>query len=223
MINNEWINIKNWAINNQLSINETKTKVIQFHRPNTPCHDRDTQEEIIINGNKLKIMPSINILGIDLSSNLGIGAHVNSLIKKINKILFTMHAMKNRGMNQQNLYDIYNSLINTRMFYCSSSWTLLATKEDIGHLEKVVKKAVKWHYANPNIEGFIKSAESNSDKLFTNILRYDDHPLCHLLPEIKDTGHNTRKNRHDRILPNMTVPHDTCNFIFYQLFKHINI
>ena len=166
-------------------------------------------------------MPCINVLGIEISSNLGIGNHVNKLIKQTNKIMFTLQSMRSRGMGQQNINDIYNSLVNSRLFYCSSCWTLLASREDVGHLKKVVKKAIKWGYANPNTDGFMKTAEHYSDNLFKNVISNDDHALHHLLPEIKDTGHNTRQNRHNRILPQMMAPHDTQNFLNYQLYKHI--
>ena len=102
-------NISTWAESNNLKLNLNKTKEIIFRRR------RNVTEIPLIDNYNIQRVESINILGVKLSHKLSFSEHVDTILKKSHAMLYMCRVLKNHGLNQKDLHNVYNSFIISRV------------------------------------------------------------------------------------------------------------
>jgi len=117
ILNDELEKVNYWLTSNKLSINVAKTKYMLFYKspkcvPNLNIH---------INNNVVLRVNSFNFLGLHLSSNITWSTHVDTISKKISRVIGLLHKMK-YVLPPNILLSLYNSLILPHINYCLLSW-----------------------------------------------------------------------------------------------------
>ena len=98
----------NWCVVNKLTINTKKTKIMIFgSRYNIK---RNPTMDLLINGEKLQIVPTYKYLGINLDQTLNYNYHLKYLVNSISHKLYVFSKIR-RFLNDQSALIIYKSMI----------------------------------------------------------------------------------------------------------------
>ena len=121
-----------WCCENCLPINPEKTKFCVFGTSKLLC--QTSIAPITFLGKELSVAHSVKDLGVTVDKNLSFVEHNNVLASDlINKLI--MLSRIRHLFDEQSLFIINNSLIFTKLFYCSTVW--LGTKTNIHKLQLV--------------------------------------------------------------------------------------
>jgi hypothetical protein len=132
-LNNELINVSEWLKLNKLSLNINKTKCMLFHHANKVI----SRPVLKIDDTELEYVDNFCFLGIILDVNLSWKGHVDSISKKLAKIIGIMTKLKH-FLPQPTLKIMYDSLIGSHLNYGIKCWGF-----NCKSLEKLQKKAVQ--------------------------------------------------------------------------------
>ena len=90
IINAELEKIHDWTISNRLTINCSKTEMIQFSNKVIP----ETNEQVILNENRVGYVDSVKFLGVYLDNKVNFSVHVNHVFSKISKHAGILYKIK---------------------------------------------------------------------------------------------------------------------------------
>ena len=99
-----------------MHINATKTKemVICFCRNDNHVA---SIPRIVIDNNDIARVTQAKVLGVTLSSDLTWNAHVDTIVSKARKRVFTIYQLKRAGIRQRDLLRVYVSVIRPVLEY----------------------------------------------------------------------------------------------------------
>ena len=102
--------ITDWSRNNDMRINPTKSKemVICFRRNDNHVA---SIPRIVIDNNDIERVTQAKVLGVTLTSDLTRNAHVDTIVSKARKRVFTIYQLKRAGIRQCDLLRVYVSVI----------------------------------------------------------------------------------------------------------------
>lgn len=83
-LNSSVSEIAKWADSNKLTINESKTKAILITGKRLPSKI-NYEIALTINGTKLEVVPSVNLLGLEIDFELSFNSHVEKLCTKLSQ------------------------------------------------------------------------------------------------------------------------------------------
>ena len=153
-----------------VSLNPSKSKAILFSKKRSPS----VPQGIIMNGTPLHFFCEVKHLGVILDSKLDWSPHVNSVIKKGNKILYPLQLLKYK-LPSSVLLVLYKSYIRPLLEYASPVWGGMKVNIDL-ELEKLQNKALL------AITGCIKSTSILKMQTFLDLeslkARRDYQRLC---------------------------------------------
>jgi len=101
----EFKNIQEWAKQNRLKINISKTKEITFHRP-IP-HKHHLPAPLL----DIEQVSNCKLFGMIISSSLSVRDHVDYIIKVYNQRLYLLNKLKHAGLDEQGLATVYFRLL----------------------------------------------------------------------------------------------------------------
>ena len=106
--------IKKFADDNQLLINEKKTKIIMFNKSQKFAF----MPEFSICGDKqLEVVEELKLLGLTLTSDLSWQTHVDNICKKAYANLWMITRLKNLGASSAILLDLYSKFVRSSVEY----------------------------------------------------------------------------------------------------------
>ena len=113
--------ITDWSRNNDMRINATKTKEMVI------CFCRNVNHvasipRIVIDNNDIARVTQAKVLGVTLSSDLTWHAHVDTIVSKASKRVFTIYQLKRAGIRQCDLLRVYVSVIRPVLEYACPVW-----------------------------------------------------------------------------------------------------
>lgn len=152
--------------------------------------------------------------------NFSVSPWIDALTISAMQSCYALKTLKNFGMNQACLQNIYKSLVISKITYASQSWRGFSTATDLQKLNSVIHKATKWGYLEnsfPTIEDLLDKRDS---KLFSQLLNDPNHTLHFLLPPEKPLNYNLRQRAHNRVLPPKENSLLTRNFLYRMLYKN---
>jgi hypothetical protein len=135
-LNVEFNNVKQWAINNCLSINIAKTKEIVFHRP-SPKH---FVYPAPICG--VAQVHAARLLGILISDNFSYYTHVGNVLKLCTQRLYLLRLLRDQGMSRFNLNIVFQALVISRIAYCLNVWGGYITAEQKGQINAFLEERI---------------------------------------------------------------------------------
>ena len=126
-----------WSNNNMFQVQPKKCKKLRISFKRIPR----TYENVIINGNIIDVVSSVNVLGVTLQSNLKWNEHINNIVKKASKRLYFLSQLKRAKLPPNDLIKFYvTSIYSCRVFHHSLPEFLNIT------LERIQKRALNIIY-----------------------------------------------------------------------------
>ena len=199
-----------WALDKNLKLNVDKTVEIIIVRRRCKVPDSTP-------GQGVTRVPSLKILGVIFDEHLSFQSHISEVIKNCSQTLFALRTMRQHGLDNKSLMQVFSAKILTKITYACPSWWGFISTSSRQQLESFLNKAIKFGYYPPNHSNFAQIVETQECNLFHSIASNSNHCLYHLLPPKKQTNYDLRRRGHDFILPLK----DDCNFIERCLFKYI--
>ena len=179
--------IHNFAIAHNMRLNPTKCKEmhINFLR-NSNC----LINPIIIGGNVIKRANTYKILGVIMDNDLKWNCHVDYIIKKACKKLYSLRVLRRARVSQPNILRIYLSTVRPVLEYAVPVWQNIPAYLSEA-IERVQKRALNIIY--PEAESYAHALQLGKlDRLddrrvhlcykYMAKMKSPSHPLHHLLP-----------------------------------------
>ena len=99
--------ITDWSRNNDMRINATKTKEIVICFCRNDNHVASIPRIVIDNNDIARVTQAkVGLLGVTLSSDLTWNAHVDTIVSKARKRVFTIYQLKRAGIRQCDLLSV---------------------------------------------------------------------------------------------------------------------
>ena len=110
-----------WTNNNDMKINSEKAKemIISYAHGNIG----NEVPNILIEGKVVERVDHVKLLDITLSNDLTWKRHVDNIVKKAGKIIYTLYQLKRAGVNQADLVTIYISVVRPVVEYACPVWS----------------------------------------------------------------------------------------------------
>ena len=197
-----------WASQRNLKLNISKTAEIVFARKRSSAPPPSPGIERV---------NSLKILGVLVDDHLTFQEHISQTIKSCSQSLFALRTMRQHGLDNKSLIQIFSSKILSKITYAVPAWWGFASNTSKLQLESFLRKAIKFNYYPENQLNIEQIVESIEYKLFQSIVNNPGHSLHLLLPSKKQVHYDLRKRGHDFSLPTR----DTSNFIIRCLYKYV--
>ena len=182
--------INEWSKENlfQLNCDKTKELVINYSRQNI----EEICPPVLIDGQPIRKVTSVKLLGLTLNSHLTWNNHVEYLVKSAFQKLYFLIQLKRSGVDVADIVQYYCACIRSTLDYaCPVFHYALPTylRED---LERIQKRALRCIFPGvpystalelANIQSIDDHHEALTNKLFQNIKESPDSKLQHLLRE----------------------------------------
>ena len=208
----ELVHHKNWATEQNLKLNLSKTSEIVFHstrsKPQPPAPP-STPGVFRIN--------EMTILGVLVDDRLNFQPHINSSVSSCAQALFALKTLRHHGLSEESLRLTFTSKVLPKLTYASCAWWGFITEGARNQLEGFLRKAIRFNYystSQPTFSQFVDDQESN---LYHSITTNPHHCLHYLLPPLKTNHYNVRKRGHGYELP----VKDNRNFIIRALYRFV--
>ena len=107
--------IQQWASENKLSLNKSKSQEIIFRKPRS----RGTTDVPIIPG--IQRVNSLKIIGVTLCSNFSMQDHVSSVISSSAQSLYALRVLRSHGFGDQSLQTVFQATVYSKLQYASSA------------------------------------------------------------------------------------------------------
>ena len=143
-LSREVSNVDEWATNNKLPLNCSKTKTILINGPRLRkrLSYEDRKLEIELKGSTLEQVENVKLLGLELDEQLSFDVHIDSLCKKISKRIGILNRIKAYLPRAERIL-YYNSLISPLILYCSVIWTSCCSHDNINKIFKLQKRCAR--------------------------------------------------------------------------------
>lgn len=146
-MNNYLSIVEEWLIENQLSLNITKSEYITFVNYNDMYPKR---VEVKINGVNLTRSQTVKYLGITLDKNLKWTKHIQNITKRLRYLIFVFAKLQ-KILDCKALVNIYYALFNSISTYGIVAWGS-AYKNSLAPIVQLQKKIVKIIYKCKNTQ-----------------------------------------------------------------------
>ena len=135
-LNKDLEEILAWGDSNQVEFNAKKTQAAVFSKKVNV-----KEPDIVMSGRPIPLASSINLLGVNLGSNMSWHDHVAGLAKIASQKLGTLFRTKKLYTPQQLLL-LYKAQIRPSLEYCSHIWSS-APKHTLKLLDSIQKRAIR--------------------------------------------------------------------------------
>ena len=197
--------ITDWSRNNDMRINATKTKemVICFCRNDNHVA---SIPRIVIDNNDIARITQAKVLGVTLSSDLTWNAHVDTIVSKARKRVFTIYQLKRAGIRQCDLLRVYVSVIRPVLEYACPVWHTSLPMYLSDNIETIQKRCLRTIFPGHSYDearsiSNLPTLFERRTKLCQSYFRKmhnADHKLNKLLPNQRNISYDLRT---DNTLP----------------------
>ena len=203
-----------WANVNNLKLNHLKTMEIVFTKPKTrvtaaiaePLQD-------------IQRVTNIKALGIHLNEKLSMLPHINATLSSCNQSMYALRVLRTHGMSKTDIWTTFQAIVISKLLYAAPAWWGFANLSEIGRLDAFLRRARRQQFCAPTIATVSELCAQLDDTLFRNVTKNPDHVLFPLLPPKISHTHNTRRRRHNHILPCKSASLADLNFFCRLLYK----
>ena len=200
--------ITDWSRNNDMRINAAKTKemVICFCRNDNHVA---SIPRIVIDDNDIARVTQAKVLGVALYSDLTWNAHVDTIVSKAMKRVFTIYQLKRAGISQCDLLREYVSVIRPVLEYACPVWHTSLPMYLSDNIETIQMRCLRtiFHghsYDEARSISNLPTLFERRTKLCQSYFRKmhnADHKLNKLLPNQRNISYDLRTyNRVHRVL-----------------------
>jgi hypothetical protein len=184
----EFDNILQWANNNKMIINRSKTKEIVFHRPSP------TRYHFLPSIPGIALVDNMKSLGVILQSGLTFELHVDALLKQCSQRIYLLRMLRYQGLSADDLNTIFVALVISRILYALPAWGVFVSNGIAGRVDAFLKRAYKYGFSK-DLVTFDQLLFQSTSKLFSKI-RDPNHCLHSLAPVPKVTSYHLRNTQY---------------------------
>lgn len=212
-LSSELDHVSKWASGCNLKLNRSKTKELII-RSKRKVNSLTLDIPTMIGVERSSTMV---VLGVTLSGDLSMSAHISSLCTASSSSMFALKTLKRLGLKTKEISSICRATLVAKLSYCSPAWRGFLSKSDSDRLEAIMRRAQKWGlYASQGCT-IAEIMDAADHKLFQAVLNNSNHTLHGLLPPTITHTHNLRPRVHNRILPYKTTL-SSFNFLYRMLY-----
>ena len=131
--------INNWTTNQNMMINEKKTKNLIFNF--TDKYQFATR--LVVNGERVETISNTKLLGTIISDDLSWDLNTKSIVQKANARMELLRRVASFGASVEDLKTIYFLFVRSHLEQSATVWHSSLTVENSTDLERVQKSAVK--------------------------------------------------------------------------------
>ena len=213
-IDTELRGIADWAIQNNLVLNYSKSHHMVVRRPRFP------RDHVSIRGiSSIDRVYEMKILGVTFSDTLTISPHIKYLSVKSAQTAFALRTLHNHGLSGRDLWTVTQAYILSRLTYACSAWWGFCSLGERDQLAAVVTRLVKKNYLPPDQPTLHEMVATADNRLFHQIVASPAHVLAPLIPPSKSHSYNLRKRPHDLQVPLYQTNISDKNFITRTILK----
>ena len=185
---------------NKFQLNESKCKELRISF--AKCES--VFAAIIVNGNPIERVPSVKLLGLNISSDLKWNNHISEIVKKTSTRLYFLRQLKRANIATKELITFYTTCIRPIIEYACPTFHNGLPKYLSDDLERLQKRALRIILPSANYTDALEACnlvslydrrEVLTTSLFREICNDSDHKLHHLLPEVNKCRLNLRRKR----------------------------
>ena len=211
----EIAHIEDWALDNNLRLNRTKSVEIVFVSPRS-------KRAIVIPPPAVPgfaRVEMIKALGVTISRRFSVAQHVDAILAGCAQTLFALRTLRQHGMPTCALRTVFQATVVIKLSFAVSAWWGFASAADRGRLEAFLRRSASFGYREPTAPSLACLCEQADEKLFNKILCNNNHLLRPLLPPDRSQHYSLRRRRHNLQLPTRTSALKDNNFLIRMLFK----
>ena len=169
----EFVHIENWAMENNLKLNRTKSVEIVFVLP------RSRRATLIpppaVSG--VERVELIQALGVTINRKFSVAQRVDNLLAACAQTLFALRTLRRHGLPNDAIHSVFQAVVVAKLTYASPAWWGFSSAADRGRLEAFLRRAVIFNYRSDSVPSFLSLCEAADDKLFNSILYNTRHIL----------------------------------------------
>ena len=182
---------------------------------------------LTVDGQAIDRVEQAKLLGLTISSDLTWSAHVQNIISKAGKRIYSLYQMKRAGVTSEDLLHIYTVVIRPVLEYACQVWHTCLPAYLTESLESVQKRAMRcifpgMDYADVlvqhNVTSLFERREAICDKYFKKLLD-SSHKLNYLITKAPTCSYNLRVQRR-YCVPRARTNRFKNSFIPAMLRKH---
>ena len=152
----------------------------------------------------IETVHDFKLLGVIISSNLTLNAHVNYICIKASKRLYALRVLKRSGAPAKDLIIVYCAFIRPVLEYASPVWHFSLTESLSDQIEHLQKRALKIAFPEDsystslemaNLPTLYQRREHQCQTLYKSIHQQSDNKLRKLLPIASSHKYNLRNPR----------------------------
>ena len=132
---NKLKDIKNYADENKMKINLTKTKLMVFN----PSVTKDFLPHFEVEGTEIELVEQTKLLGVIVTSNLSWTANTDYIVERCISKMWMIRRLKKLGASSSDLLDVFCKQIRSLLEFSVPVWNSSLIGEDIAKLERVQK------------------------------------------------------------------------------------
>ena len=181
------MHIKEWCARAQLQPNPGKTKIMDIVTSKSIpiCSD------IIENGNALEKVDTARLLGITLSKDPKWDCHVNGIIRRASRRIFSLITLRSIGTPANHLWYFYCAAIRSILLYAFPAWSNCG-KGLWDRLNKVERRALRV-IGSTHPPTLRQAADKIATRLMKRIQNNEHHPMGELIERVATS--RTRQQR----------------------------
>lgn len=218
-----------WSTENKFLLHPKKSKELRISFART----QTTRNNVTINGNEIKPVTSVKILGVTLQNDLKWNSHITEIISKAAKRLYFITQLKRASVGTGELLKFYTACVRSVLLYACQVFHYSLPDYLSNSLERIQKRALRiiygydLHYSEAlslsGLETLYECRQRNCTNFFQKIVSNKDDKLHHLLPFIsKKPNISLRKQRLFEVPISKTNRHKN-SFIIAGALNHDNI
>ena len=195
LVREELDHIEEWAGENNLNLNASKSKEMIIRRP------QFNQAALPHPIPGIERVDSMNILGVILRCDLSFHEQVERLASQSAQTMYALRMLRSQRLSGPNLWEVAEATLVSRLSYASQVWWGMIRESERLQLGSVLGRAIKQGFLPPLHPSFSDICDRADHRLFQALLHNPDHVLHQLLPPVKNITYELRPRAHDREIP----------------------
>lgn len=201
--------IGQWAADNNLLLNHSKSKAIIFSR-------RGTTIPLPLLPPTILVTDSAKLLGVTIDNRMRFDVHVSDIISSCAQSLFALRTLRAHGLQPPALQEVFRAVTLSKLLYASPAWWGFVQAEARGRMEAFLRRCQRFGYMSSGVS--VDELCTRADRtLFKAVSNNPSHILHPLLPPRTNHNYNLRHRAHPFTLP----AKDSRNFIPRMLYQDI--
>ena len=149
-------NIAIWARNNNLKLNQSKSREMIVRKPRAGTSTNPLPPHMGSSG----FARCMVVLGVTLTDTLSFRPHVDRIVARTAHTSYALRLLRSHGLGAPQLFDVARATLVAQLTYASPAWTGFIYCEDKARLQGVLKKLQRSGFLPHNFQTFIEICEA---------------------------------------------------------------